>query len=206
MDLPRGLFPILDQTVSGLSMAKIVEAFVDAEVRPIIFRNRSIPVSDYRRYIQELDAFKEGMEFDYLIHHHLELVEESRAVGVHLTANSPPVNEARKRLGPESLIGYSAHSLSEARQAEIAGADYVILGAIFKTPKGHAGHPLLGLDGLREVCSKIEIPIYAIGGITTENLLQIRQAGAAGFCALRAVYKNDELEHNVTKLNMMWHA
>ncbi len=144
------------------------------------------------------------MDFDFIVHHDVELALQTEALGVHLTAHSSSVESVRALLGRDRVIGYSAHSLEEALQAKRQGADYIFLGAIFETPKPDPSHPVLGLDVLKQVCKKIEIPVYAIGGVNTENLILIKDAGAAGFSALRAVYANREIEHNVSKLGFMW--
>lgn len=205
MQLPEGLFPILDENFAeSLSTSQIIEAFLDAEATPFIVRNKEMSADEYRNYIFEIDEMKKEMEFDYIVHHDLNIFLKSNASGIHLTSMSTPVKDARKTVGKNKIIGYSAHSLEEARTARSDGADYIYLGAIFDTPKPHKDHPILGLNILKETCRKIEIPIYAIGGITSENLIQIRDAGAAGFSALRAVYCAGEVEHNISKLNFIW--
>lgn len=203
--LPEGLFAILDENYSGsLSTAQIIEAFLDAEAIPFIVRNKAMSQKEYEDYIREIDEMKREMDFDFIVHNHLNLAQETQAMGIHLTAQSDPVSEARKLLGPNSLIGYSAHSIDEAMEAKSQGADYIFLGAIFETPKKDPNHPILGVEELAQACRRIEIPIYAIGGISSENLTTIKDCGAAGFGALRAIYENDEVEHNVSKLNFIW--
>ena len=203
--LPEGLFPILDENHSNsLSCHEIIEALMDSEAMPFIVRNKLMSKQDYQYYIEEIDALKNEMDFDYIIHHHVDLYESSNALGVHLTSQSPSVQDTRKKFGRECIIGYSAHSLEEAVHAKQNGADYIFLGAIFNTPKPNPDHPVLGLETLQKVCRKIEIPIYAVGGINSENLILIRDAGAAGFSGFRAIYANNEIEHNVSKLGFMW--
>ena len=202
--LPEGLFAILDPNYSEKSTALIIEELTDAEALPFIVRHKSLSLEEYTRFVHEIDELRDAIDFDYLIHDHATLALRSQALGVHLTANSMPVAQARALLGHKKLIGYSAHSLEEAIQAKLAGADYIFLGAIFKTPKPDSNHPILGIDVLSETCRKIEIPVYAIGGINESNLLPIKDAGAAGFSSLRALYNNDEIEHNASKLSFMW--
>lgn len=81
------------------------------------------------------------------------------------------------------VIGTSCHSAEEAREAEGLGADYIIAGHIFDTDckKGLAGR---GVDFLREVCENTGLPVYAIGGISAENVREVIQAGAEGVCIM----------------------
>ena len=80
-------------------------------------------------------------------------------------------------------IGASVHSPEEAVLAEKLGASWLIAGHIFATAC-KPDLPPRGLDFLRNVCSSVSIPVYAIGGITPERLPAITQAGAAGCCVM----------------------
>jgi len=81
-------------------------------------------------------------------------------------------------------IGVSVHSLQQALSAQELGADYVVAGHIFDTPS-HALERGRGLKFLREICEKLSIKTYAIGGINFENLSEIKDAGAAGAYMMR---------------------
>jgi thiamine-phosphate pyrophosphorylase len=109
------------------------------------------------------------------------------ADGVHLGARSLPVASARRVVGRDLLIGRSVHNLDEAGQAEEEGADYVFLGPIFPTPS-HAGKPALGLPPFREAALRARIPVVAIGGITSDNVRLVAQAGGHGAAAIGAFY------------------
>jgi thiamine-phosphate diphosphorylase len=105
------------------------------------------------------------------------------AAGVHLPEQDLPVAEAR-RLLPDGLVGRSVHSPAAAREAEAEGADYVVFGPVFETAS-HPGQPAAGVERLREVALAVGIPVLAIGGIDETTAERCRQAGAAGFAAIR---------------------
>lgn len=202
--LPEGPFPILDpKYFNDFEILEVIEALLDTQTIPFIARNPTLSEKAYFDWIKEIDLVAKTLTFPYLMHHYFPTGTESNSIGVHLRSNQS-VKEARTKLGKNILIGYSAHSLEEAMQAKWDGADYLFLGAIFPTPKDKTDHPILGLDVLKEACRKIDIPIYAIGGISEENLLAIRDAGAAGFSGFRLFTKNGDLEHNLSKLKIMW--
>ena len=81
------------------------------------------------------------------------------------------------------MIGCSCHSPEEAREAESLGAGYITAGHVFATDC-KKGLPPRGLDFLRQVCSTVDVPVYAIGGISAENMEDVRKAGAAGGCIM----------------------
>jgi thiamine-phosphate pyrophosphorylase len=125
-----------------------------------------------------------------LVNDRLDVACGVGAAGVHLGANSLPAEEAKRlvmerRLAREFLIGVSAHSVREARQAERNGASYVIFGPVYETPSKASYGPAQGVARLAEVCRSVSIPVLAIGGITTENARDCEAAGAAGIAAIR---------------------
>ncbi len=109
------------------------------------------------------------------------------ADGVHLGARSLPVVAARRAVGPGLLVGRSVHNLDEAGQAEEEGASYVLVGPVFPTPS-HPGEPALGLGPYREAALRARIPVVAIGGITSDNVRLVAQAGGHGAAAIGAFY------------------
>ncbi|MEC0127121.1 thiamine phosphate synthase [Paenibacillus pabuli] len=90
-------------------------------------------------------------------------------------------------------LGVSVHSLEEAKVAEERGADYLFYGHIYASPSKPNCEPR-GLASLAEVCSKLSIPVIAIGGIGTENIAAIRTAGAKGAAVISAIWSSNNPE------------
>lgn len=121
-----------------------------------------------------------------LINDRLDVALAAGADGVHLGENSLPPAVARRLLGPEKIMGVSVHSVTAAREAEKAGADYLLFGHIFPTTSKE-GIPPRGVGSLREVVASVGIPIIALGGINTANARQCLAAGARGVAVMSAV-------------------
>lgn len=120
-----------------------------------------------------------------VVNDRLDVALAAHAHGVHLGTHSMPVDLVRKLAPPGFVVGVSCHSLAEARAAEAAGANYILLGPIFPTPsKLQYGLPL-GLARLREVTSQVSIPVFALGGITADRVAACRENGAAGIAGIR---------------------
>lgn len=99
------------------------------------------------------------------------------ADGVHVGQEELSVKDARRIVGPDKLVGVSTHTIEQARQAVLDGADYIGMGPVFPTStKQFAAYA--GLDFVRQVSAEIELPAYAIGGINLSNVDQVVQAGA----------------------------
>ncbi|MBI4635364.1 MAG: thiamine phosphate synthase [Candidatus Rokubacteria bacterium] len=121
-------------------------------------------------------------------------VDVALAVGadaVQRTCTSLAVEEIRAIAGKALRIGASVHSLAEAREAERAGADWVVFGPIYDTPSKRAWGPPQGLAALERVAAAIRIPLIAIGGITPERVSETRAAGARGVAAIAAILSAD---------------
>jgi thiamine-phosphate pyrophosphorylase len=105
------------------------------------------------------------------------------AQGVHLPSNSPSPALVRAIAPAGFLVGISCHSPEELERAAREGADFAVYGPIFATHSHPAMRPL-GLDALAAATHKIDLPIYALGGITEENAPLCIAAGAAGVAGI----------------------
>jgi len=119
--------------------------------------------------------------------------------GVQLAHGSLPVSAARA-LNPLWWIGRSVHDLAEAQAARTAGADYLVVGPVFVSAS-HAGRTPLGLERLRAIASAVDgLPVIAIGGITADRVREVRNSGAYGVAAIRALW--DDVEPAVAARRM----
>ena len=107
------------------------------------------------------------------------------AAGVQLTPGSLSPTEAR-RLSPQWWIGKSVHDLAGAEAARAEGPDYLVVGPVFPTAT-HPDRAPLGLQGVREIAA-LGLPVIAIGGVTARNAGEVREAGAYGAAAIRALW------------------
>jgi thiamine-phosphate pyrophosphorylase len=130
----------------------------------------------------KLKALCEEFGVPFIVNDHLKLAIETGASGLHLGQDDGSLEEARRVLGPEPIIGRSTHSLPQARDALSEGADYIGFGPLFPTPT-KKGRPAIGLNEIatmeKEVGSRI--PAFCIGGIKPDNLEKVLGAGARRF-------------------------
>ena len=100
----------------------------------------------------------------------------ARADGVHLGQEELTLADGRRIVGPDLLIGISTHTLDQARQAVLDGANYLGCGPTFSSGTKQFSQ-LAGLDFLRAVAAEISLPAFAIGGIARANLSQVLATG-----------------------------
>ena len=199
----RGALRVSARAPEKLLLAKIEQA-AKAGVDWIQLREKDLSGKQLVELVSEAVRITSGASA-ILINDRLDVACAAEAAGVHLGEQSLPVKEA-KRLAAERvaeksfLVGASVHSLETAQQAEQAGASYVIFGPVFATPsKASFGEPQ-GLERLREVCRKLQIPVLAIGGIVLEDAQDCLDAGAGGIAAIRLFQESHDLPEVVKRL------
>lgn len=113
----------------------------------------------------------------FIMNDRADLAVLSEADGVHVGQDELTVREARRIVGSSRLVGVSTHTIEQARQAVLDGADYIGVGPVF-TSGTKSFEQLAGLDFVRQVAAEIQLPWFAIGGISSANLTAVKSAGA----------------------------
>ena len=121
-----------------------------------------------------------------IINDRLDIAAAVNAEGVHLGQKDLPADIARAVLGEEKIIGVSANNLQAAINAELYGADYIGVGAVFQTSTKTDTKPVT-IDKLKEIRSAVKIPMVAIGGIKRSNISQLNGTGINGVAVVSAV-------------------
>jgi len=141
-----------------------------------------------------------GTRTRVVVNDRVDVALAAGADGVHLAAQSMPAQVVRRFVPPAFLIGVSCHSLEEAMAAESGGADYLVLGPVFETPSKLGHGPPLGLEKLREVTSRIRIPVLALGGISVDRVRPCLEAGASGIAGIRIFQDCESIPARVREL------
>jgi thiamine-phosphate pyrophosphorylase len=128
----------------------------------------------------------------FIVNDRADVTLVSEADGVHLGKEDISVKEARALLGPDRIIGATAHTLVEAIDAVEQGADYIGYGHVFPTYTKKKTTMAKGLESLKQICTAIKIPVFAIGGIDLENAKAVMLQGAFGIAVVGAVVKSPD--------------
>ncbi len=177
----RKLFPSKD-----LFAAAVKEA-LSAGVRAVQLREKDMPTRELLETAYRFREMTESFNAKLFINDRLDIALSVGADGVHLGQSGIPVWAVRKVVKEGLLIGCSTHSAEEAIEAEKGGADFITFGPLFETPsKLRYGDPV-GLETLREVRKKINLPIFGIGGIKSNSIDDVLKAGASGIALISGI-------------------
>ena len=170
------LYAIIDLGyVNAENAPAILEELIAGEIDIVQLRGKN-------RSLDELSALAEKLltmsaNIPLIANDHAEIAQRVEVQGVHVGQDDPTIEKVRAQIKRPIVVGKSTHSIEQAVAAEREGADYIGFGPIFSTPTKPDYSPI-GLEQIREVHKRVSIPIFCIGGIKSENLVQVIAAGA----------------------------
>lgn len=184
-ELPR-LVLIADGFTEESVAVRAAQA-VGGGVRWVHLRDHGADAAVFRAGARRLAMRLRGAAPDALLSVNTRLsVAQDVGTGLHLGVRGPAVAAARRALGPEGLLGFSAHSVGKAQAAAEAGADYLFFSPVFATTS-KPGHPGAGLEVLRNLCASVPVPVFALGGVTPARARSCLDAGARGVAVLSGI-------------------
>lgn len=177
-------------SVESNNLLDTVKFAVSIGIPLVQIREKKLPARLLFHLVREIVAFRKE-KTKVLVNERLDIAIMANADGIHLPSDAVPVQEIRKKLPRNLIIGVSCHSKKECVQAMKAGADFVTLSPIFYTPQ--KGKPK-GLEVLSEIAKELApFPVIGLGGINQENYRQVLNA-ASGFAAIRFLNDKSNLE------------
>jgi thiamine-phosphate pyrophosphorylase len=172
---------------AGRDILPLIEAGIAGGVTVVQLRAKSLPFAEFLALGRRVAPMLKRHRVPLIINDRADIALSCGAAGLHLGQDDLPVAVARRILAEGMIIGVSVNTPEEARDAERHGADYVGAGPVFATATIETDLPMLGPEGLRRIKDSVRIPVVAIGGITSENVRVVREAGADGIAVVSAV-------------------
>ena len=167
-----------------------LQRITEAAPKYIILREKDLAEHEYRILAKKAMTICSAGHTHLVLHYYWKTAVELGSESIHL-----PLHILRELTAEDkshfSLVGASCHSIEDAIEAVELGADYITAGHVFATDCKKGLLPR-GLDFLRDVCSSVDIPVYAIGGISPDNIAQVMEAGASGACVMSGFMKCSE--------------
>lgn len=181
---------VTNRTICRGDFLERVKQIAGSSPAAIILREKDLPEEEYSALAEKVIEICKGTGTPCILHYYPNVAFNLRAQALHV-----PLSVLRKMTVQERkafrMLGASCHSVEEAIEAEVLGCTYLVAGHIFATDckKGLAPR---GLDFLREVCESVHLPVYAIGGISCENIRLVKATGAKGGCVMSGLMTCDD--------------
>jgi len=195
---PR-LYVIIDEKyIDKMPLKDMIQILEDNGATMLQLRIKCLPDKIFYTLGEKIRKLvtKPGLKF--IVNNRVDIALGVKADGVHLGQEDIPVVKAREILGDGFIIGVSAHNTKEAIRAQKSGADYLGVGAVFPT-KTKLDARVCGLEVIREISKRVDIPIIAIGGINNKNYKKVLKAGADGI-AIASYLFDGKLKENLCSL------
>ncbi|MCI7768527.1 MAG: thiamine phosphate synthase [Oscillospiraceae bacterium] len=187
------LYAITDSSYKRLSLSEQAEAAIMGGASMIQLREKNISDDEYIQRAKELLTVTRKYGVPLIINDNVNVALKSGADGVHLGQTDCGPAEARRILGDNAIIGVTAKTVGQAREAEAKGADYLGSGAMFVSPT-KPDAKALSMAELSEICQAVNIPVCAIGGINEDNALMLRGSGIKGIAVVSAIFSSETTE------------
>lgn len=190
---------IIDRgVIKKRDILKIVEDALGGGADIIQLRDKSSEDESFLQCARAIKNITKKYKRLFIINDRVDIARLVGADGVHLGQTDLPIEEARKILG-KKIIGISTRNLEEAKKAERRGADYIGIGPVFKS-KTKKGLSPIGLAILRRIGKTINIPFFAIGGVSHNNIADVKKRGAERVAVVSSAIKTKNVYQSVKKL------
>lgn len=179
---------VTDRTQTrGRELVTVVGECLAAGLPAVQVREKDLGAADLALLCRRLRGLTLDTRALLVVNDRVDVALAVGADAVQRTSTSLPVKDIRALVDRRLRIGASVHSLPEALEAEVNGADWVVFGPVYETPSKRVYGPPQGLDKLARVATSVRIPVVAIGGITPERVREVKRAGAGGVAVVSAI-------------------
>ena len=207
------LYAITDRSwLGGQTLYEQVELALKGGITMLQFREKGLknlaskdlcdPTGAAGEWLEEAVRLKElchSYQVPFIVNDYVELAKRIDADGVHIGQSDMGILKARQILGKDKIIGVTAKTVEQAKQAEKDGADYLGSGAVFGTSTKTDAKPM-DLALLQEICESVSIPVTAIGGIDATNAALLAGRKMAGIAVVSGIFAQPDIEQAAKEL------
>ncbi len=197
------LYAVTDRFWTGdKSLYEQVEEALIGGVSCLQLREKELEHDDFLNEAFEIKKLCKAYNVPFIINDNVTVAMECSSDGIHVGQHDMRVCDVRSIVGENMLLGVSVQTVSEALDAQKNGADYLGVGAVFKTStKSDADS--VSYETLKKICSAVDIPVVAIGGITKDNILSLCNSGIDGVALVSAIFSSSDIQNECRKLKKL---
>ena len=188
------LYAITDRTwLNGRSLEDVVEQSLMGGVDMVQLREKNLDFNSFLDSAIKIKKLTEKYGVPLIINDNIEVCRQSNANGVHIGQGDTPLSKVRKILGKDKIIGVTAKTIQQALEAQLNGADYLGVGAMFGSTTKKDAIPLT-FEQLADIRKSVTIPIVAIGGINADNINKFANTNVDGIAVVSAIYGQNDIK------------
>jgi thiamine-phosphate pyrophosphorylase len=194
------LYAVTDRHwLNGRTLEEDVELALKGGVTLIQLREKNLDFDSFCKEAEKIHLLCKKYNVPLIINDNVEVAKAVNAEGVHLGQGDTSIAKARDILGNRKIIGATARTKGQAVKAEKEGADYVGSGAVFGTST-KSDAVKMSFETLKEICESVKIPVTAIGGITKENVSELRGTGISGVAVVSGIFAEKDIYNSTLEL------
>ncbi len=181
------IFCVTNRRICGEAFPSHIQKLAQAHPAGIILREKDLSELEYKSLAVEVIKLCDHYGVPCILHSFVKVAKELSCKNIHLPLSLLRTLSAEDK-ARFSMLGTSCHNVEEAKEAEWLGCSYIIAGHIFDTAC-KKNLPGRGIPFLKKMCDTVSLPVYAIGGITPENVKELKGTGAMGACLMSGAMK-----------------
>lgn len=194
------LYAITDRHwLNGETLKSQVEKALKGGATMIQIREKDLDEKAFLSEAEELLALCRSYGVPFIVNDNVELAVKIGADGVHVGQNDMNARDVRALIGNDKILGVSTQTVEQALFAQECGADYLGVGAVFPTGSKDDAE-VLDRKTLMDICKAVSIPVVAIGGITKDNVRELKGTGIAGISVISAVFAQKDIQNATAEL------
>jgi len=182
------LYAVTDRAWTGhLTLMEQVALALEGGATCVQLREKELDDGTFLEEAREMKMLCARYHVPFIINDNVEVALACGADGIHVGQSDMEARDVRTLIGPDVILGVSAQTLEQALAAERAGADYLGVGAVFATTT-KLDADAVSHETLKAICGAVSIPVTAIGGITRDNLPELKGTGVDGVALVSAIF------------------
>ncbi|MBR5270154.1 MAG: thiamine phosphate synthase [Anaerotignum sp.] len=197
------LYAVTDRAWTGKqTLMEQVEDALKGGATCVQLREKELDEEIFLQEAVEMKALCEKYQVPFFINDNVEIAVKCKADGIHVGQEDMAAAKVRQQVGDEMMIGVSVHSVGEALEAVKNGADCLGVGAMFSTST-KSDADVLPKEVLKDICAAVDIPVVAIGGISKENMAELKGTGVDGVALVSAIFAAEDIERECRLLRSL---
>ena len=200
------LYAVTDRMWTGKqTLMEQVEDALKGGATCVQLREKELDEESFLQEAYEMKALCEKYGVPFFINDNVEIAIKCKADGIHVGQDDMEASNVRALVGEEMMIGVSVNCVEQALAAVQAGADCLGVGAMFSTATKLDADSVT-FETLKEICNAVDIPVVAIGGISKENMMQLKGTDVDGVALVSAIFGAENIEEECKELRLLSEA